>query len=333
MPAKTPTHKSLAEALCRECPDAPNQTLARRLYEENKSRFSNVDAARSAIRRVRGNYGNKERQYATQERRNGKAGWKPECPPSSAEPWEPVRIDGPCRALILSDTHIPYHSKEALDAAVKHGKKLKPDVVVINGDYMDFHTVSFWMKDPKKRDIVYECQIGDHGLSWLRGQFPKARFIYKLGNHEERLTKYIWQKCPELYGLEGLELHNVLHFEDYSIERVNDNPILCGKLPILHGHEAGKGISAPVNPARGLFLKTLHSCLEGHYHRTSTHCEPDMFKSETTTWSQGCLCDMSPEYARVNKWNLGFAYVEVDKDGEYNVHNYRLSSDYKVRTA
>lgn len=333
--AKAPTNKALAAELCKQFPDTANRSLARMLYDQNKERFTNLEAARFAIRFARGNSGDKNRKWKAEEvaRPNGKAGWKPSCPPSSAEPWLPVQIDGPAKILSLSDQHVPYHDQGAFAAAVKYGRKLKPDVVLINGDFMDFHKISRWDSDPKSRDTAYEIEIGRHGLSWLRGQFPKARFIYKLGNHCERLDKYVYQKAPELFGVPALQLHNVLGFEEFGIERVNDNPILAGKLKVLHGHEAGKGMSSPVNPARGLFMRTLTSCLEGHYHRTSTHCEPDMDKSETTVWSQGCLCDMTPVYARINKWNWGFAFIDVASDNQFNVHNYRISNDYEVRTA
>lgn len=325
----------LATKLCKKFPDAPSRQLAKILYDENKELFTNLELARSAIRYVRGASGkrNREEGIVTAPRALGKAGWKPECPPSSAEPWLPVQIDGPCKVLLLSDIHIPYHDKGALEAAVKHGRKLKPDVVLLNGDLMDFHRISRWDSDPKSRDTVYELEVGKHCLSWLRGQFPKARFIYKLGNHCERLDKYVWQKAPELYGLPGVQLHNALDFEAFGVERVDDNPILAGKLTILHGHEPGKGMASPVNPARGLFLKTLKSCLEGHYHRTSTHCEPDMDKNETITWSTGCLCGMSPLFARVNKWNWGHCMVDVSANNQFNVHNFAINKDYEVRTA
>ena len=89
----------------------------------------------------------------------------------------------------------------------------------------------------------------------------------------------------------------------------------------------------PVNPARGMFLRTNSTTLTGHQHRPSSHTDPDMYHSETTCWSQGCLCTLSPRYARINKWRQGYAVVEVDKSGEFNVHNYALGGDYKVRTA
>lgn len=330
---KAPTANDLAAELCREHPNTPKRTLAKVLFNNNKERFKDLEAARCAIRRVTGAHGESNTSRKRVDMPHGKAGWKPECPPSSAEPWLPVTIDGPCKVLSISDVHIPYHCKEALEATIAFGKKLKPDVIVINGDWQDFYQLSRWEKDPKKRDTVYELKMGEQGLAWIRGQFPNARMIYKLGNHDERLTKYIWGRCVELYGLEGLELHNILHFEDYGIERVNDNPIMAGKLPILHGHEFGKsGIAAPVNPARGAFLRTNHTVLVGHLHRPSSHTEPNMWHNETTTWSTGCLCDLQPEYARINKWAWGFAHIDVAQNNQFNVHNCRINSDYQVRS-
>jgi len=32
----------------------------------------------------------------------------------------------------------------------------------------------------------------------------------------------------------------------------------------------------------------------------------------TTTWSLGCLCELHPAYLPINKWNHGFAIVDID---------------------
>src|SRR5688572_24891259 len=131
---------SLARKLCREFPDTPSRTLAKRLYAENKLQISTLNSARMAICAVRGAKGKRDRHKAAADcvRPHGKAGWKPECPPSFSEPWHPVVIDGPAKILSLSDIHLPYHSEGALKAAVAYGKKLKPSVVLLNGDVMDF---------------------------------------------------------------------------------------------------------------------------------------------------------------------------------------------------
>jgi predicted phosphodiesterase len=335
MPQKPPTGKELAAKLCRKYPDTPTKTLARKLYDENKARFPSLEAARCAVRKARGNHGARHRHVAVEDvkRPNGQAGWKPECPPSAAEPWIPVQIDGPCKVLSLSDCHIPYHSKEAIDAAIKYGKKLKPDVVVLLGDIADFYNISRWEKDPKQRDFKSEIDAVRQFLEWMRGEFRKSRIIYKLGNHENRLDKYIFNKAPELWNVEHIQLHNILDFERLGIERVDDQPICAGALPMLHGHETGRTISSPVNPARGLFLRTKHTALIGHLHQTSGHGEADMWHNETFCWSQGCLCDLCPPWLRINRHNHGFAAVTVASDNQFDLNNYRLSTDFTVRTA
>jgi hypothetical protein len=57
-----------------------------------------------------------------------------------------------------------------------------------------------------------------------------------------------------------------------------------------------------------------------------------MFGRETTCWSTGCLCDLRPEYARINKFNHGFASVQVYGDGQFDVHNFRIANG-RVRSS
>lgn len=324
-----------ARELCRQFPDAGNLTLAKKLYKEFNTHYANLESARGAIRTIRGVNGEKHREAYKKKVpwTPGVAGQKPKLPPSQAEDWTPLKIDGPCRVVSISDAHIPYHDDGAVSAAVAYGKRLKPDVVIINGDWADFYAVSRWERHPARRDLKAELDQVKESLAWLRGQFRKARIIYKMGNHEERFDKYIWNKCVELWGMDALQLHNVLGLDEFGIERVNDEPILAGKLPILHGHELPRGISNPVSPARGAFLRALHSMLIGHHHKTGTYIESDIFDKEIACHSQGCLANLHPRWIRVPKWNHGFAMVDVATDGQYDLHNYRISRDYQVRAA
>ncbi len=109
---------------------------------------------------------------------------------------------------------------------------------------------------------------------------------------------------------------------------------MLGKLPALHGHELFKGgFFAPVNIARGAYLRTQHTVVVGHSHRTSTHVEPDMWGREVAVWSVGCLSALNPRYNRFAKSNHGFAMVSIAADGDFDFENYRISKDWKVRTA
>ncbi len=328
-----------AERLCRAMPDTPSRTLAKKLADSHQI---TLEQARSMVRTVRGNKGAWNRKFVAGTelvRPNQPAGWKPVMPPSIAEPWLPFDLGNGIKVAILSDIHIPYHSEVAFSAAVKHCKKRRPDVLLLNGDFADFYSISRHQKDPAKRDFAEEMKSCQQGLKWLRSVFgDKCRFVLKAGNHEERLTHWLWNAAPEISGSPRMTLKEWLTTDENThepiageIEIVEDQrPIMAGHLPVFHGHELGKGLIAPVNPARGAFMRTLSTVLVGHSHRSSHHPEPDLWGKQTSCWSTGCLCDLRPEYARINKWLHGAAFVDVDAAGEFHVDNFRIGPSGEI---
>jgi len=329
----------IARELCRKHPDAPARTLAKRLVAETNGALT-IETARSRVRSVFGVAGKKHRKYAPNGdksifRKLRKAGVSYSMPSSKADSWEPHDLGVVGLVGVLSDIHVPYHSEVALAAAVKHLKRQKLAALVLNGDTADFYAISRFTKDPRKRNFRGELEQARQLVGWLRQEFPKIPIVFKAGNHEERWTHWLWAHAPEVSDDPRMRLDQWLELDEHGIELVEDQrPIMAGKLPILHGHEKGKGISSPVNQARGAFMRLHHTVLEGHGHRTSGHCEPDMWGSEVFCWSTGCLCGLRPEYARVaNKWNHGFAVVDVQADGSFGVQNMRITNDGKVRSS
>lgn len=331
MTPKTP-HRLAAERLCRKFPDAPSRTLAKRIAAEHKC---TIEQARAAVRIVRGAYGETRRKKTPDKslfQAPRKAGQKPQLPPSLAKKWEPFELGNGIRVGVLCDIHIPYHDEQALAAAVLYLKKRRPDVVLLNGDYGDFYTISRFLKNPKKRNFKREIKLQRDGLQWLRSQFPKARLVYKMGNHDERYDHWLWNHAPEISDLPQVRLPAILGCKKLGIEVVGDGrPVMAGKLAIFHGHELS-GPFVPAMPARSAFLRATASVMVGHHHRTSTHVQPNWKHEEIACWSVGCLCDLSPEYARVNAFNHGQAVVDVDADGQFQVSNLRLNADYVVRS-
>jgi len=162
-------------------------------------------------------------------------------------------------------------------------------------------------------------------LATLREGFPKARLVYKLGNHEERYERYMSVKAPELLGVAEFETQHLLGFANLGVGLVRDKrPIRLGKLNVVHGHEYSFPIANPVNPARGYFLRAKTHCLGGHLHQSSQHSEKNLEGKVVSTWSTGCLCDLHPDYRPLNNWNHGFAFVEIDKAGAFHVENLKL---------
>lgn len=321
----------MAERLVRKYPDHPAKALARRLVDEANGAVT-LEAARSAIRYRLGQIGDKNRRRRPSTRPARSPGQKVAMPATRAEPWRPHDMGVVGKVGILSDCHVPYHSEIAVRAAVDHLLEAGIDALLLNGDTADFYAISRWQKDPSQRDFKGELEDVRQFVAWIRGTFPGIPIVFKAGNHEERWNHWLWQHAPEISDQPMMSLAAWLHLDQHDITLVDDQrPVMLGRLPVLHGHELPKGLAAPVNVARGAFLRTLSTVLVGHSHRSSGHAESDMWHDEIFTWSTGCLCDLTPEYARINRWNWGAAIVEVFADGEFQVENFRITGEGRVR--
>lgn len=335
-PAEPTAKQKAIAALLKRHPDAGHRTLAKKLHDDNPALFPTLENARGSVRKYTGNNGVESRalnkSVGRAIRPPRKPGELPPLPKSEAKAWEPVELD--CsRCLILSDLHLPHHSELAIDSSLDYGDLFGPDCILINGDLFDMYAISRHDKDPTKPKVLAELEAGKQLFAHLRARFPGVEIVFRAGNHDERWDKYLALQAPALFDIEAIR--NAWHIPagivDYKIKYICDRPIMLGKLPVFHGHELGKSIFSPVNPARGAFLRAHHTILVGHSHQSSGHADTNIWHEETFCWSTGCLCDLTPQYARTNRWNWGFACVTVEKDGAFNVENMRINKDGKVR--
>lgn len=109
------------------------------------------------------------------------------------------------RVLFVPDLHAPYHHALAWKLALKCAKKLRPDVVVVLGDWFDCYSISRYSKDPaRKANLLEELQIGSLLLTQLEMATPNAARHFVYGNHEKRLQDFIANAAPQLHGLVSL---------------------------------------------------------------------------------------------------------------------------------
>lgn len=301
--------------------DMPTLKLARIMYNENNLAFKSVEDARYVLRGIEGKIG-KTRVRVTHEHEE-----RPRNPynlPQSDEAdYKPFLIKGHKRIAVFSDIHVPFHSIEAITAAIKFCKKEKPDAILLNGDTIDCHRLSRFIKDPKKRNFALELDTFKALMEVFRKEL-KCKMYFKVGNHEERYEHFLMEKASELNGVEEFEFENIIKARANGIGFISDRRVIkIGELYGIHGHEYVGGISAPVNPARGLFLRGKVSCFQGHNHQTSEHTEPTMAGKMITTWSIGCLSELHPAYMPLNRWNHGFAIVDLD-GSKYEFRNKRI---------
>lgn len=309
---------------CNKWPNLPDLTLAKKLLKDHPALFLSVDSARSIVRSYRGHMGEKMRKGVKANENFTPLSYKYnafDLPESHAESYEPFLLQQ-SKILILPDLHIPYQDNTAIDVAIRYGLKKEVNTILIDGDLQDFHWQSRFEKDPRARSTKQEFDATRKFLEILRNTFPKARIIFKQGNHDERWEKWLYLKAPEIFDDPEFTQEGRLKLAELGMEIVKDKQIIkIGKLNVLHGHELQGGV-AGVNSSRAVFNKTIANVLVGHGHRTSRHVEPTLEGDVIVTNSMGCLCGLWPAFARVNKWQHGFAYVEHDiKTGEYNLEN------------
>lgn len=309
--------------------DIPDLTLAKKIYKENVTVFTNIESIRSGIRTIRG----KLPQNSDSNRLpKDNTFFKPKTyntnpfnlPESYANDFSPYVINQ-SRTLIISDLHFPYQDNKAITEALNYGLSKNVNCIFINGDLLDFAGISRHEKDWRQRSVGQEFEATRLFLQTLRQSFPLAKIVFKHGNHDERWEKWLFIKAPELFDCTDFQLEVLLKLGELNIETVKDKrPVKIGKLTVLHGHELAGG-SGGVNPARSTFLKTMQDTVVGHFHKTTENNEATMDGHVISVRSVGCLCGLNPHYMPINKHNHGFAYCELDiKTGSYMFENLKI---------
>ena len=300
--------------------EMPTLKLARIMYNENNLMFRDVEDARSSLRMIEGKHSKTSNvTHPAPERPKNPYN----LPASDETEFEPYEIKGYKKIAIFSDIHVPYHSISCITAALDFCKKEKPDALLLNGDTIDCHRLSRFIQDPKKRNFALELDTFKSLFDIFEKQL-KCKIYFKIGNHEERYEHFLYEKAGELVGIEEFTFENIIKARARGIEIIGDKrPMKLGGLWGIHGHEYIGGITAPVNPARGLNLKAKTSCFQGHNHQTSEHTEPTLSGKMVTTWSLGCMSELHPAYMPLNRWNHGFAIVDVDGE-DFEFRNKRV---------
>lgn len=216
--------------------------------------------------------------------------------------------------LIVPDTHRPFHDQRAWDLMLKVGKKLQPHYLRVIGDLADFYSVSSHSKDPSRTlRLAEEVEDVNVGLDDLDGLGAKDK-EYHGGNHEDRLTRYLADKAPELFGVVGIPA--LLRLEERKWKYYPYKSY--GKTGKLHfTHDVGASGRNATFRALDTFQ---HSIVTGHSHRMQYIVEGNAVGEYKVAAQFGWLGDRTKiDYmhrARVNKdWALGFGIGYVSEQG------------------
>lgn len=234
-----------------------------------------------------------------------------------------LNLYGSKRVLILNDLHIPYHDEKSINLALNYAASKKVDTIILNGDVVDFYSISSFSRKPDKIFLQDEIKVTDKFLSTLRKGFKNQKIYFKIGNHENRLEKFI-NNVPELFNLENIKIDSLFDFKNKRINLVEDKKIMTvGKMNIIHGHEIR--CSSSLYLAKNMLKKFDDNVCFGHFHRSDEFVEVDLYNNRLESFAIGSLCDNSPDYCAFNNWNTGFGLINIkDNKGNYDFENKRI---------
>src|SRR5215211_9185434 len=97
--------------------------------------------------------------------------------------------------LYVSDVQFPYQEQEALNIVTQVAKDIRPDILFLGGDIVDFYQLSKFSNDPKRKlELQQDIDIANLYLGLLIDAAKAKRNIWQEGNHENRLERYLWGK-------------------------------------------------------------------------------------------------------------------------------------------
>ena len=170
----------------------------------------------------------------------------------------PKRLE---RILFVPDMHVPYEDKRAVELMLKAAREFKPDRVIILGDAADFFSVSSHSKDPNRAlKLDVEIAAVKKRLRQIKELGAKSN-IFIAGNHEDRLTRYLMDKAPEMANL--ISIPGLLELDKIGFEYVPyKEHYKFGKLYMTH--DVGQAGRYAAHKALDTFQ---HNTLIGHTHR------------------------------------------------------------------
>ena len=227
------------------------------------------------------------------------------------------------KLLVLSDIHGVFMDHKAWACTLSVIANNKFDEIVLNGDILDFPLISkhdkklFDTEVMKGYSEVAEIEFTKkYILQALREVAPDTKIVFRLGNHEERLTQGKYAVASERLAklfkhYNTSELNQMLELNALNIEYdPSDVRTYFDQFEVVHGLSLAK--TAPRNNIN----MYMGSGTSGHSHRLN--CTYIRNKKNPYVWVEsGCLRTVeNVEYlptAMVADWMQGFVTVTFDR--------------------
>jgi UDP-2,3-diacylglucosamine pyrophosphatase LpxH len=229
-------------------------------------------------------------------------------------------VSRPCSYLIINDLHIPFHRKKLVTKVCKLIYDIRPDNLVIAGDFGDYYSVSRHNAGSLGKlsgitlgsEYAQQNRVLDDLQSVLKrgcGKFMLA------GNHEDSAYRWLahednakvagaFRVPEEALRLRERGYHYQSNWKEASVD--------IGPLQIVHGEYCSQ------HCAHKHLLEYEGSVMHGHTHRTQSYVT-----GKRGAWSIGGLGDWHHEafgYATASqrrRWTNAFALVHKFEDNSF----------------
>lgn len=223
--------------------------------------------------------------------------------------------------LVIADLHIPFHHVGAYRLLIKLIKDIRPNRLIILGDFIDAYNWSRFPKIPEFDASVLEaeCSMPIRILEELRGLLGNwCEIVYLKGNHSHRIHQLARDRAPmlsrfiksfsEIYHLSELNISLIEYGRD-QLYQIEGCELYCRHEPF-----SGSG----KHPARASLDEIGKSFIYGHTHKAQ-HASKMMLFEEIHAYCFGWLGDGDCRevfgYEKRHVANLGCGLVHTFDSG------------------
>lgn len=220
-------------------------------------------------------------------------------------------------AILLPDVHLDTKAYRDYILVKKFIAEIKPNEIIVMGDFMDVSALSGWDLDKKRKmegqRFVKECIVANQELDFL--QEHCQNIVYLGGNHEFRIDRYL-DKNPEMEGL--IDLPIVLNFNKRKKLKYipYDGNYKLGKLNITHTGNTN------LHHAKATLEQWMDNIVYCHTHQAQSFFRTGKGKHPIMSYCLGTLGNKAPEYmvGKWTNWISEFAIVYYDEKGQFNLY-------------
>jgi len=226
------------------------------------------------------------------------------------------------RVIDIPDVHIPDQDSRALAATLLGIQILKPDVVVILGDFLTLDPVSIHRKHRHNEvDIAKEIEEGNSVLDML-GQVSRfnkkktSQVHYLEGNHEYRLEMYRANEAKAVGGILP-SIPQLLRLEQrgytwWPYEEQRYRSLAIGKILFIHGWGASE------HHAKSNLIRCGKNLVYGHTHDHQVY-SLRQYGDDRSAFCDGWLGDArKAKYLKnPDRWRHGFGVTDFKPNGNF----------------